>query len=74
MPKVIYDMGGVLADGFIAGPDGRFDWSLPDEDLAREFALTWQVGGGLPFFPRDHRAGMRYRASATDTTAAVGTR
>jgi dihydrofolate reductase len=35
MAKVIYAMGGVSADGYIVGPDGRFDWSMPDEDLHR---------------------------------------
>lgn len=35
MPNVICQMGGVSADGYIAGPDGRFDWSMPDEDLHR---------------------------------------
>ena len=35
MPKVIYAMGGVLADGYIVGPDGKFDWAMPDEELHR---------------------------------------
>jgi dihydrofolate reductase len=35
MPKVIYSMGGVSADGYIVGPDGRFDWAAPDEELHR---------------------------------------
>jgi dihydrofolate reductase len=34
MPKVIYSMSASL-DGFIAGPDGSFDWSAPDEELHR---------------------------------------
>ena len=34
MPKVIYEMA-VSADGYIVGPDGRFDWSMPDEELHR---------------------------------------
>ena len=33
MPNVIYSMGGVSADGYVVGPDGRFDWSVPDEEL-----------------------------------------
>jgi dihydrofolate reductase len=33
--KVIYSMGGVSLDGFIAGPDGSFEWSGPDEELHR---------------------------------------
>jgi dihydrofolate reductase len=35
MPKVIYKMGGVSADGYIVGPDGKFDWAAPDEELHR---------------------------------------
>ena len=34
MPNVIYEMG-VSADGYVVGPDGRFDWSAPDEGLHR---------------------------------------
>ncbi len=34
MPKVIYAMS-VSADGYIVGPDGRFDWSMPDAELHR---------------------------------------
>jgi len=32
--KLIFSMG-VSLDGFIAGPDGSFDWSAPDEELHR---------------------------------------
>jgi dihydrofolate reductase len=34
MRKLIYSMG-VSLDGFIVGPDGKFDWSAPDEELHR---------------------------------------
>jgi hypothetical protein len=34
-PKVIYEMGGVSADGYIVGPDGKSDRSMPDEGLHR---------------------------------------
>jgi dihydrofolate reductase len=34
MPKVIFEMA-VSADGYIVGPDGKFDWSIPDEELHR---------------------------------------
>ena len=34
MRKVIYSMNPSL-DGYIAGPDGKFDWSAPDEELHR---------------------------------------
>lgn len=33
MGKLIYKMGGMSADGYIVGPDGRFDWTQPDEEL-----------------------------------------
>jgi dihydrofolate reductase len=32
MPNVIYEMS-ASADGYIVGPDGKFDWSMPDEEL-----------------------------------------
>ena len=35
MPKLIYEMGGVSADGYVVGPDGKFDWAAPDEELHR---------------------------------------
>jgi dihydrofolate reductase len=34
MRKLIYSMG-VSLDGYIAGPDGTFDWSMPDEEQHR---------------------------------------
>ncbi len=34
MRRVTYSMGASL-DGFIVGPDGRFDWSVPDEEVFR---------------------------------------
>lgn len=34
MRKLIYSMG-VSLDGYTVGPDGRFDWSTPDEELHR---------------------------------------
>jgi dihydrofolate reductase len=34
MRRLIYSMG-VSLDGFIAGPDGEFDWTAPDEELHR---------------------------------------
>jgi dihydrofolate reductase len=44
MRSVIYSMA-VSLDGYIAGPDGQFDWSAPDEEVSR-FATeeTRQVG------------------------------
>jgi dihydrofolate reductase len=37
MRSVIYSLA-VSLDGYIAGPDGKFDWSVPDEELMR-FAI-----------------------------------
>jgi dihydrofolate reductase len=34
MRKLIYSMG-VSLDGYIVGPDGKFDWAAPDEELHR---------------------------------------
>ena len=33
MAKLIYGMGQVSLDGYVAGPDGNFDWVTPGEDL-----------------------------------------
>jgi len=48
MRSVTYSMA-VSLDGYIAGPDGKFDWSIPDEELMR-FATdeTRQAGAGRP--------------------------
>ena len=45
MPKVIYAMS-VSADGYVAGPDGRFDWSRPDEELHRFHNEQARAPGG----------------------------
>ena len=34
MRKVTYSMG-VSLDGYIVGPDGRFDWTVPDAEVFR---------------------------------------
>jgi len=34
MPKLIYSLG-VSLDGFVAGPNGEIDWSVPDEERHR---------------------------------------
>ena len=33
MGKLVYSMGGISLDGFVAGPDGDFGWGAPDEEL-----------------------------------------
>jgi dihydrofolate reductase len=45
--KLIYSMNPSL-DGFISGPDGNFDWSMPDEELHRfHNERTRALGGHL---------------------------
>jgi dihydrofolate reductase len=47
MRKVIYSMGTSL-DGYIAGPDGDFEWAAPDEELHRfHNEQTRELGGHL---------------------------
>ena len=47
MRKLIYSMG-VSLDGFIVGPDGKFDWSAPDEELHRfHNQRAGELGGHL---------------------------
>jgi len=33
MGRLLYSMGGISLDGFVAGPDGDFGWGAPDEEL-----------------------------------------
>jgi dihydrofolate reductase len=45
--KLIYSTA-VSLDGFIAGPDGQFDWAAPDEELHRfHNRQTAELGGHL---------------------------
>ncbi len=37
LPTVIYAMS-ISLDGYIAGPDGSFDWTMPDEEVFRFWA------------------------------------
>ena len=47
MRKLIYSMT-ISLDGFIAGPDGGIDWSVPDEELHRfHNQQTREVGAHL---------------------------
>ena len=62
MPKVIYETGGVSADGRIVGPDGKSDWSLSDAELHRLHSEQTPALAG-------HLLGRR-----SPTTAVVGTR
>jgi dihydrofolate reductase len=45
--KLVYEMS-VSLDGFIAGPNGEIDWSVPDEELHRfHNEQTRELGGHL---------------------------
>ncbi len=47
MRKLIYSFS-VSLDGYIAGPDGNFDWGAPDEELHRfHNEQTRELGGHL---------------------------
>ncbi|AUG77619.1 deaminase [Kitasatospora sp. MMS16-BH015] len=43
MRRVTYSMG-VSLDGYVIGPDGRFDWTVPDEEI---FALATEEIRGV---------------------------
>jgi hypothetical protein len=77
MPKVIYEMGGVSADGYIVGPDGKSDRSMPDKELGGCRARC--RGGPLDLTTSTGGSSIRSRSAAASrflstTTAAVGTR
>ena len=62
MPKLIDEMGGVSADGYVVGPDGKSDRSMPDAELRR-------------FHNEQPRAlAGRLLGRRSTTTAVVGTR
>jgi dihydrofolate reductase len=59
-------------DGYIAGPDGEFDWIVVDPDIDFAAIIPVVLGGGLPLMPtpgprlklrlRSHRV---YQATGT---------
>ncbi len=55
MPNVIYEMS-VSADGYIVGPDGTFDTTLP-----RDHRVDMELAGTRPFSSRV--VYLRYRAT-----------
>ncbi|MEZ5074350.1 MAG: dihydrofolate reductase family protein [Solirubrobacterales bacterium] len=62
MGKLIYSMG-VSLDGYIAGPDGSFDWSVPSEELHRfHNERVRELGGHL--LGRNLYETMRYWETA----------
>jgi hypothetical protein len=73
---VIYSMS-VSLDRYIAGPDGRFDWTTPDEeafrfwtDQTRELAAP-RDQRGLLLALLGQQAMRRLRAARGETTAAA---
>jgi dihydrofolate reductase len=64
MPDVIYALG-VSLDGYIVGPDGRFDWNAPGEELFR-FAMEEVRVLGAHLLGRRLYETMRYWDSIDD--------
>jgi len=66
--KLIYSMQTSL-DGFIAGPDGEIDWSVPDEELHRFHNEQTRETGALLLGRRLYEV-MRYWETADQQTSA----
>jgi dihydrofolate reductase len=64
MRKLIYSMG-VSLDGFIVGPDGKFDWARPDVELHR-FHNEQAAATGVQLYGRRLYEVMRYWDTAED--------
>jgi dihydrofolate reductase len=62
MRSVTYSMA-VSLDGYITGPDGRFDWSVPDEEVFR-FAIDETRRVGVQLLGRKLYETMLYWESA----------
>ena len=68
MPKLIYSMG-VSLDGFIAGPDGNFDWGAPDEELHRFHNERVRALGGQILGRRLYETMTYWETAQEDPTA-----
>lgn len=64
MRKVTFSMG-VSLDGYTVGPDGRFDWSAPDEELFR-FATDEVRQVGVHLLGRELYETMLYWETADE--------
>ena len=62
MRSVTYSMGASL-DGYIVGPDGTFDWTVPDPDVFR-FWIDEIRGGGVHLLGRRLYETMLYWETA----------
>lgn len=69
VPKLIYSMSMSL-DGFIAGPDGNFNWTAPDEELHRFHNERVRALGGHLLGRRLYET-MRYWETAHEDPAAT---
>jgi dihydrofolate reductase len=69
VPKLIYSMS-VSLDGFIEGPDGKFDWSAPDEELHRFHNKRVRALGGHVLGRRLYET-MKYWETAEEDPAAT---
>jgi dihydrofolate reductase len=67
--KLIYSMGGVSADGFIAGPDGDFSWGAPDEELFRFHTERVRALGGHLLGRRLYEAMLYWETAHEDPEA-----
>ena len=65
MAKVIYAMA-VSADGYIAGPDGTFDWSAPDAELHRFHNEQARALGGHVLGRRLHETMVYWETAGQD--------
>ncbi|MBX3171067.1 MAG: dihydrofolate reductase family protein [Candidatus Eremiobacteraeota bacterium] len=69
MSKLIYKMGGVSADGYIVGPDGKFDWGVPDEELHRFHNDEARALGGHLLGRRLYETMLYWETAALDPEA-----
>jgi dihydrofolate reductase len=69
MRRLIYSMG-VSLDGYIAGPDGTFDWAAPDAELHR-FHNEQARETGMELYGRRLYETMRFWESVDDSAEPI---